>query len=157
VRIRHSTLSRTRTGSMTDWALGARLLASRDSGLPPAPRLPRSRLTLRRRTISERALTDSHGQTGTLLTLFAVRSRRHSYHSQADSAVPIPSPAPRARNRFSGKELLHCVKAAGNQCADFRRDPLWLRQLKLTRSMELIRLISVKAARIGQAKCRKTL
>ena len=38
--------ARTRTGSMTDWVSGARLLASRDAGLLPAPRLPRSRLTL---------------------------------------------------------------------------------------------------------------
>jgi hypothetical protein len=37
---------RTRTGPMTDWVSGARFLASRDAGLPPAPRLPRSRLTL---------------------------------------------------------------------------------------------------------------
>jgi len=42
------------------------------------------------RTISERSLTDSHGQSGMLLTLSAVRSRRHSYHSQADSAGSIP-------------------------------------------------------------------
>jgi hypothetical protein len=37
---------RTRTGSMMDWVPGARLLASRDAGLLPVPRLPRSRLTL---------------------------------------------------------------------------------------------------------------
>jgi hypothetical protein len=38
-------------------------------------------------TMSERCLAVNHGQPGLLLTLFAVRSRRHSYHSQADSAV----------------------------------------------------------------------
>ena len=36
------------------------------------------------------SMTDSHGQIGMLLTLSAVRSRRHSYHSQADSAGSIP-------------------------------------------------------------------
>jgi hypothetical protein len=35
--------------------------------------------------MSERCLAVNHGQIGVLLTLFAVRSRRHSYHSQADS------------------------------------------------------------------------
>ena len=35
-------------------------------------------------------MTDSHGQPGLLLTLSSVRSRRHSYHSQADSAGSIP-------------------------------------------------------------------
>jgi hypothetical protein len=40
--------------------------------------------------MSERSLTDSHGQLGILLTLSAVRSRRHSYHSQADSAGSLP-------------------------------------------------------------------
>jgi hypothetical protein len=40
------TRARTRTGSMTDWVSGARLFASRDAGLPPAPSLPRSRRTL---------------------------------------------------------------------------------------------------------------
>lgn len=36
--------------------------------------------------MSERSLADSHGQIGMLLTLSAVGSRRHSYHSQVDSA-----------------------------------------------------------------------
>src|SRR5665647_1231244 len=40
--------------------------------------------------MSERSLTDSHGQIGMLLTLSAVRSRRHGYHSQAHSAGSIP-------------------------------------------------------------------
>ena len=40
--------------------------------------------------MSERCLAVNHGQPGVLLTLFAVRSRRHSYHSQADSAGSIP-------------------------------------------------------------------
>jgi len=75
---------------MTGWVSGARLPISRDAGLPPAPRLPRSWLTSRRRTISERSLTDNQGQIGMLLTLSAVRSRRHSYHSQADTAGSIP-------------------------------------------------------------------
>jgi hypothetical protein len=47
--------TRTRTGTMTDSAPGARLLASRDAGLPPAPRLPRSRLTPR---VGERSVND---------------------------------------------------------------------------------------------------
>jgi hypothetical protein len=38
--------------------------------------------------MSERSLAGTHGQTGVALTLSTVRSRRrHSYHSQADSAV----------------------------------------------------------------------
>jgi hypothetical protein len=40
--------------------------------------------------ISERSLTNSHGQKGMLLTLSAVRSGRHSYHSQAESAGSTP-------------------------------------------------------------------
>src|ERR1035437_9338141 len=40
--------------------------------------------------MSERCLAVNHGQPGVLLTLFAVRSRMHSYHSQADSAGSIP-------------------------------------------------------------------
>jgi hypothetical protein len=79
--------ARTRTWSMTDWVPGARLLASRDAGLPPAPRLPGSRHGL---TMNERCLAVNHGQPGVLLTLFAVRSRRHSYHSQADNVSPTP-------------------------------------------------------------------
>ena len=43
--------------------------------------------------MSERSLTDSQGQIGALLTLSAVSSRRHSYHSQADSPQPTPSSA----------------------------------------------------------------
>jgi hypothetical protein len=65
-------------------------LTTRDAGPPPALRLPRSRLTLSWRTMSKRSLADSHGQSGILLTLMPVRSRRHSYHSQADSAGSIP-------------------------------------------------------------------
>ena len=51
-------------------------------------------LPSRRRTMSERSMTDSHGQPGILLTLSSVRSRRHSYHSQADSPDSIPVAAP---------------------------------------------------------------
>jgi len=40
--------------------------------------------------MSERSLTDSHGQVGVLLTVSFVRSCRHSYHSQADNAGSIP-------------------------------------------------------------------
>jgi hypothetical protein len=63
------------------------LLAPRDAGLPPAPRLPGSRLTWRGLTISERSLAGTHGQIGAALTLSAVRSGGHSFHSQADSRL----------------------------------------------------------------------
>ena len=53
-------------------------------------------LPSRRRTMSERSMTDSHGQPGILLTLSSVRSRRHSYHSQADSTGSIPVTPPHA-------------------------------------------------------------
>jgi hypothetical protein len=86
-KLRDGTGARTRAGSMTEWVPGARLVAARDAGLLPAPRLPRSRHGL---TMSERCLAVNHGQPGVLLTLSAVRSRRHSYHSQADSAGSIP-------------------------------------------------------------------
>jgi len=37
--------------------------------------------------MSERSLTDTHGQIGMVLTLSAVLSRGHSFHSQADSRL----------------------------------------------------------------------
>jgi hypothetical protein len=67
-------------------------------------------------TMSERCLAVNHGHSGVLLTLFAVRSRRHSYHSQADSAGSIPVTRFTRKSgcsSCSGEELLHCVKAAG--------------------------------------------
>ena len=51
----------------------------------------------RRRTISERCVTDTHGQIGMLLTLSAVPLRRHSYHSQADSERLAPRRPERPR------------------------------------------------------------
>jgi hypothetical protein len=68
-------------------------------------------------TMNERCLTVNHGQTGVLLTMFAVRSRRHSCHSQADSAGSIPVTRFTRKSgcsSCSGEEFLHCVKAAGS-------------------------------------------
>lgn len=45
-----------------------------------------------------RSMTDSHGQIRTLVTLSSVRSRRHSFHSQADGAVSILVTAPHAKS-----------------------------------------------------------
>src|ERR1035437_7647347 len=61
-------------------------------------------LPSRRRTMSERSMTDSHGQPGILLTLSSVRSRRHSYHSQADSAGSIPVTRSKHEQRCSTSE-----------------------------------------------------
>ena len=61
-------------------------------------------LPSRRRTMSERSMTDSHGQPGILLTLSSVRSRRHSYHSQADSAGSIPVTRSKREQRCSTSE-----------------------------------------------------
>ena len=63
-------------------------------------------LPSRRRTMSERSMTDSHGQPGILLTLSSVRSRRHSYHSQADSAGSIPVTRSVREKRGSRTELV---------------------------------------------------
>ena len=54
--------------------------------------------------MSERCLAVNHGQPGLLLTLFAVRSRRHSYHSQADSAGSIPVTRSTREKRCSTSE-----------------------------------------------------
>jgi len=54
--------------------------------------------------MSERSMTDSHGQPGILLTLSSVRSRRHSYHSQADSAGSIPVTRSKREQRCSTSE-----------------------------------------------------
>src|ERR1035437_5200332 len=61
-------------------------------------------LPSRRRRMSERSMTDNHDQTGTLLTLSSVRSRRHSYHSQADSAGSIPVIRSKREQRCSTSE-----------------------------------------------------
>jgi hypothetical protein len=67
------------------------------------------------RATSERSLADSHGQIGILLTLFAVRSRRHSYHSQADRAGSIPVTRSKREKRCSTSES-DCISQAG-QCS----------------------------------------
>ena len=99
--------TRTRIVSMVWLVFEALLFASRDAGPRPAPRLPRSRLTWRGLTISERSLAGTHGHIGALLTLFSVRSGVHSFHSQAECAGSIPSPAPHAK----------CIAAQSDQRA----------------------------------------
>src|SRR5450759_3543330 len=64
--------------------------------------------------MNERSLTDSHGQAGVLLTLSAVRSRRHSYHSQADSAGSIPVTRSKREKRCSTSES-DCISQAGQR------------------------------------------
>jgi len=64
--------------------------------------------------MSERCLAVNHGQPGVLLTLFAVRSRRHSYHSQADSAGSIPVTRSKREKRCSTSES-DCISQAGQR------------------------------------------
>jgi len=62
--------------------------------------------------MSERCLAVNHGQPGVLLTLFAVRSRRHSYHSQADSAGSIPVTRSTREKRCRNSNF-DCISQAG--------------------------------------------
>jgi len=64
--------------------------------------------------MSERCLAVNHGQPGVLLTLFAVRSRRHSYHSQANSAGSIPVTRSKPEKRCSTSES-DCISQAGQR------------------------------------------
>ena len=70
------------------WGLGiwSEMLTSRDAGLLPSSRLPRSLPTLAWAN-DQRTFHDGHSRSDrAALTVPAVRPRGHSYHSQADNA-----------------------------------------------------------------------